>query len=517
MAARTAMPASRQLDLLRALQSEIESFLQTLRHPVVVEDAIELFDLTAASWRLKVDFGKLLLEVWNPARSIVRRVEEVAYRDRGRLGLFVRKPGGRESGTLELRDLERAAASPARGDIRARFRREVAAMLASEFPGWRLERVSNRSDREHSFSALYTRGLARRGPTAWAFLALSEEEAPAAGDAVLAFGLIWLDWLRANSDRVTVSGLKLFLPKPAVELTAHRAAYLNHRALQLEIYAWRPGEARPVPVDLKDFGNVATRLAPHRQGETLRERHQQLVACLVGESAPHVDVVPDADANLLSLRVLGLEVARIEGLLAPRVFYGLEGSVRSLEESSEEDLRRFLARVVEVRHAHSRQTTHEFCRLQAERWLEALLVRDITKVDPALSPACVYPQVPAFSASDRGVIDILSATETGRLAVIELKLDEDIHLLLQGLDYWLRVKWLHERGQFQRSGYFPEMNLAPDPPRIYLVSPAFRFHSTTDHVARYLHSSIEVVKVGLNERWREGVQVLFRRGLGGQI
>jgi len=510
------MPASREPDSLRALQSEIESFLHTLRHPVVVEDAIELFDLTAASWRLKVDFGKLLLEVWNPARSIVRRVEEVAYRDRGRLGLFVRKPGGRESGTLELRDLERATAHPARGDVRARFRREVTAMLASEFPGWRLERVSNRSDREHSFSTLYTRGLARRGPTAWAFLALSEEEAPAAGDAALAFGLIWLDWLRSNSDRVAVSGLKLFLPKPAVELTAHRAAYLNHRALQLEIHSWRPGETRPAPVDLKDFGNVATRLAPHRQGVTLRERHQQLVARLVGEFAPHVDVVPDADANLLSLRVLGLEVARIEGLLAPRIFYGLEGRVRSLEESSEDDLRRFLKQVVEVRRAKSRQTSHEFYRLQAERWLEALLVRDITKVDPALSQDCVYPQVPAFSASDRGVIDILSVTGAGRLAVIELKLDEDIHLPLQGLDYWLRVKWLHERGQFLRSGYFQGVNLAPDPPQLFLVSPAFRFHSTTDRVARYLHSSIEVVKVGLNERWREGVQVLFRRALGGQ-
>jgi hypothetical protein len=117
------MPASRQLDSLRALQSEIESFLHSLHHPVVVEDAIELFDLTAASWRLKVDFGKLLLEVWNPARSIVRRVEEVAYRDRGRLGLFVRKPGGRESGTLELRDFERAAAHPARGEVRARIPR----------------------------------------------------------------------------------------------------------------------------------------------------------------------------------------------------------------------------------------------------------------------------------------------------------------------------------------------------------------------------------------------------------
>ena len=59
---------------------------------MVVEDDEELFDLTAARWKLGVEFGKLLLEVWNDARSIGRRVEENAYRDAGKLGLFVRKP-----------------------------------------------------------------------------------------------------------------------------------------------------------------------------------------------------------------------------------------------------------------------------------------------------------------------------------------------------------------------------------------------------------------------------------------
>jgi hypothetical protein len=29
----------------------------------------------------------------------------------------------------------------------------------------------------------------------------------------------------------------------------------------------------------------------------------------------------------------------------------------------------------------------------------------------------------------------------GRLAVLELKAGEDIHLILQAVDYWLRVRW----------------------------------------------------------------------------
>src|SRR2546425_1030276 len=136
---------------------------------------VEMFDLTAARWRMAVEFGKLLFEVWNPSRSIARRVEEIAYRDRGRLGLFVRKPGGRETSTLELRSLESPERAE-RAEGRARFRKQLLDILTRQFSGSRFERVSNRSDREHSFSTWYTRGWARQGRTAWAFLGLSEHE-----------------------------------------------------------------------------------------------------------------------------------------------------------------------------------------------------------------------------------------------------------------------------------------------------------------------------------------------------
>ncbi len=506
------MPSPRDLDWLRQLQGEIEAFLNSLDHPIVVENEVELFDLTAAEWRLKVEFGKVVFEAWNPARSITRRVEDVAYRDRGRMGIFVRKPGAQPTATLEFRELSRTdRPARARAVSRARLRQELLAALGREFPGWRFERVSNRSDREHSFSAWYTRGWTRQGQTAWAFLGLGEAESFAAADAALAFGLIWLDWLRGRSERVTVSGLKLFLPQEAIDLSAHRGAYLNRRAAQVEIFLWSPSPARLTPVDLKNFGNVETRLAPRRQGEALVERHREMLRRVLEALIDRVDIVPDASENALSLRVLGLEVGRVEGQLAPRIIFGLEGNSRRLEQGNRAEFREFLIRVLELRQAQSQEPTHEFYRLQTERWLESLLVDDITRIDPVLAPDCVYPQVPAFAARDRGVIDILAVTRRGRLAVIELKLQEEINLPLQGLDYWLRVKWLHERHQFQEFGYFPGLTLTAAPPLLYLVSPAFRFHSTTERMIRYLDPSIEVIQVGLNDRWREGVKVLFRR------
>ena len=506
------MPSSRDPHLLLALQQELETFIRSLRHPIVVEDEVELFDLTAARWKLTVEFGKLLFESWNTTRSIARRVETVAYRDRGRMGVFARKPGGRETGTLEFRDLEQPEnVGRARAADRARFRKEFVALLEREYRGWSFERVSNRSDLEHSFSTWYTRGLARQGRAGWAFLGVAESESLAAADAVLAHGLIWLDWLRAHSQHTTVAGLKLFLPPAAVHLAAHRGACLNNRAMQIEILEWKPGNIHPASIDIKDFGNVETRLAPRRQGELMVEAHRPLLQEMVGDSLGQIDLVADSSANFTSVRVRGLEVARVEGQINPQIYFGLEGSYRRLEEGNRPEFRRFLKQVLEVRHARSPSKTHEYYRLQSERWLESLLLRDITRIDSDLVPECVYPQVPAFSAMDRGIIDILGVTRRGRLAVIELKVHEEINLPVQGLDYWLRVKWLQGRGQFQERGYFQGVELSDAPPLLYLVCPAFRFHSTIERVIRYLAPSIEIIQVGLNDQWREGVRVLFRR------
>ena len=477
MAGRASMPPSRDPDFLLAMQQELETFIHSLRHPIVVEDEVELFDLTAARWKLTVEFGKLLFEAWNTARSIARRVEDVAYRDRGRIGVFARKPGGRETGTLEFRDFEPPGkAVRARAGDRAQFRKEFISLLGREYSGWRLEHVSNRSDLEHSFSTWYTRGLARQGRTGWAFLGVAESETPAAMDAILAHGLIWLDWLRAQSQHATVAGLKLFLPPAAVRLSAHRAALLNNRAVQVEILEWKPGNDRPVSIDIKDLGNVETRLAPRRQGELLVNAHRPLLEECVGDSLDQMDFVADPFGNFTSLRVRGLEIARVEGQINPQIYFGLEGSYRKLEEINRGEFRRFIQQVVDVRDAHSRNKSHEYYRLQSERWLESLLLRDITRIDSELVPECVYPQVPAFSAADRGIIDILGVTRRGRLAVIELKVHEDINLPVQGLDYWLRVKWLQDRGQFHERGYFRGVELSDDPPLLYLVCPAFRFH-----------------------------------------
>jgi hypothetical protein len=109
------------------------------------------------------------------------------------------------------------------------------------------------------------------------------------------------------------------------------------------------------------------------------------------------------------------------------------------------------------------------------------------------------------------MIDVLTTTRDGRLAVIELKAGEDIHLPLQGLDYWCRVNWHHVRGEFQRFGYFPDRELSSEPPLLFLVAPALHVHPATDTLLHYISPEVQWTLLGIDERWRTGVRVIFRK------
>ena len=150
-------------------------------------------------------------------------------------------------------------------------------------------------------------------------------------------------------------------------------------------------------------------------------------------------------------------------------------------------------------------------RMHPERWMESALLADVTTLDPHIDDGPVYSQVPAFAASDRAMIDVLARTRQGRLAVIELKADEDLQLPMQGLDYWSRVQWHQQRGEFHKFGYFPGKELSAQPPLLFLVAPALHVHPATDILLKYVSPKIEWTLVGVGEDWREEMRVIFRK------
>lgn len=145
-----------------------------------------------------------------------------------------------------------------------------------------------------------------------------------------------------------------------------------------------------------------------------------------------------------------------------------------------------------------------------EAWLESELRANVQAIDGTLLPEPLYSQAPHMAAADRGILDLLGVDFEGRLAVIEIKASEDLHLPLQALDYWMRVKWHLERGDFQRAGYFAGVPVRQDPPRLLLVAPALEFHPSNESVLRYFSSDVCVERIGLGIEWRRELKVVYR-------
>jgi hypothetical protein len=109
------------------------------------------------------------------------------------------------------------------------------------------------------------------------------------------------------------------------------------------------------------------------------------------------------------------------------------------------------------------------------------------------------------------MLDLLTVTHAGRLAVIEVKADDDLHLPLQALDYWCRVRQLQRERAFHQHGYFRGIELSEQPPLLFLIAPALRIHPATDTVLRYLSPEIPWEVIGINEDWRKGRKVILRK------
>jgi hypothetical protein len=480
------------------------------RGPVEVrENGVRLASLSDFQYEVSAQARSTLLHLWSDGRTLARRVLRITEQSSSLLMLEVERFGRSKPDRLEFVS---SAARPAAQLTREKFRERFAELLHEQFPDEEIISLSTSADLEHSLSTRYTRGLIRSPGAHWAVLASGPDESAAAIDDMLTFGLIWLSHTqgRAKTGRAHVgriAGLRLFLPEGTGKLVAHRAEALAP-STSVEFYELSISTGRARRVDAKELGNVVTWLTPRREVEGILE-----------EAAPEIEPVrrlaPEAiTANVVpglrevALRFRGAEFARWHN---GAVFFGLGDHRRVLTRETQPALAQLIIKLVARRDPAAIDTTHPLYRMQAERWLEALIFADPGRVDARLDPRFLYAQVPAFSAGDRGVVDLLGVTRDGRLAILELKADEDIHLVMQAADYWLRVRWHQQQNDIRRYGYFPGVELRPDPPLLFLVAPAIRFHPATSVVLGHLSHEIEVARVGLAENWRRVLRVALRQ------
>jgi len=498
-----------------SLARSIGDFLSHASDAVIIEDGALIFDLAQAKYSISGEYNKCLLHVWSSERNIVRRVLEAEVKN-DRLGLAVQRLGQSRAAKLEIcRERDRRTPT-ARRAARLAYRSMLQRVLQRRFPAYKAAPLSSGMDLERSFGPIYARGLLRQGQSGFAILGVNAQEAQASVDAALTFAILWLDTCReSQAGRLIVQGLKLFLPRGKSALTRERMAHLNPEAAKWELYELEERDDDLKQIDISDRGNVDTRLVHASDESAVRERFVAAIAT-IRELMTEVEVAVSSAAEI-SFRCHGLEFARARlthepGSLRSRTetVFGLGAEETVLTEANLSRFTQLVQSIGEVRHAQGPHD-HPLWRLHPERWLESLALQDISRFDERLDPSRSYSQVPAFSASDRAMFDVLCATREGRLALLELKADEDIHLPLQGVDYWSRVAWHHKRGEFQRFGYFPGRELSLQTPLLFLVAPALHIHPATDTLLRYLSAEIPWELIAINEKWRDGVQVVFRK------
>jgi hypothetical protein len=497
------------------LARSLQEFLAETREGVVIEDGQVIFDLASAQYSISAERGHCLLHLWSEERNVVRQVLDAESKN-GLMALSVRRFAQARAHKLEIcRDRDRRTTT-AKKAARSRYARLLESVLRRQLPDWKLEKLVTSMDLERSFSPVYARGLLRRGRSAFAVLGVNQEETQSSIDAALTFGLLWLEACREReAGRCLVEGLKLYAPAGTSTTLQIRLGHLHREIAKLELFELDAKDEAVAEVDCADHGNINTRLVRCPDNASILSRFEAAIGKVLA-AIPQADVTVLSPAEI-SFRLHGLEFARARAVNVPGTFqveeeliFGVAGFQARLTEENGAAFSEFLRIVADARRLEG-DRRDALWRAYPERWLESLVFRNVSAIDSRLNNSHVHSQVPAFSASDRAMIDVLTCTREARLAVLELKADEDIHLPLQGLDYWARVRWHHQRGEFQKFGYFQRMQLSPQPPLLFLVAPSLRVHPAVDTVLRYFSPEIDWTLVGVDERWREGVKVVFRK------
>ncbi len=502
------------------LARSLEEFLAAHPHAAIVEDGRLLFDLRLARCSITAEHGRCLLHLWSEERNLVRTVAAVEPR-RETLRIETRRFGQTKPQTLTLVPDPDCRTPTARDTARKRYQRALEQALAAAFPDWKVESFRSAMDMENSFGPAYARGVLSRGRAGWAVIGVGPEEPPAVVEGVLTLGILWLAYCREHGDgRRVFHGLRVVMPRGCAAVAQVRMAWLNAELAQWELYELDAATGELTSCAVADTGNLTVQLAHCFDPQAALERCATGVSHLRSALPPELlaaSEIRPRSATEVAFSLHGLEYARVRQRLTPGWFtrqdeitFGAGPSETLIDDTTDDMFLDLMDRLLQGRHAAS-STRDPLYRLQPERWLESVLRRDLSVLHAGLGGAPVYSQVPAFASASRTLLDLLTVTQQGRLAVLELKADDDLHLPLQALDYWGRVRMLHRAGGLQRNGYFPGIELSAEDPLLLLVAPALRIHPANETVLRHLAPAVPWELIALDEHWRKECRVVLRK------
>jgi hypothetical protein len=209
-----------------------------------------------------------------------------------------------------------------------------------------------------------------------------------------------------------------------------------------------------------------------------------------------------------TLRFNGLPFARVRKVFdEERVWFGLEKTKRILSEENFEGLLELIENLRKFRSSDSPNKRHIFYQTAPEAWLEAILRKNIKKLDANLVLSPLYHQ---FRAG-RERVDLLALRKDGRLVIIEIKAVIDREMIFQVIDYWHKIELQRRAGNLQKARLFGDAKIADAPTICYLAAPTLSFHREFEFLLNTISDEIEIYRFNLAENWREDLKVLERK------
>ncbi|HEY0101235.1 MAG TPA: hypothetical protein VGB76_20090, partial [Pyrinomonadaceae bacterium] len=356
-----------------------------------------------------------------------------------RLRLSTTRKMGAERAVLEL--VPRASVAEGVAQVAAaRWAacEKLAALVCAATPNAKVERANlsagaRRAEPGRYARILFSRAGRERFAATGAVVALGAHEV----DAFLASALLW--WRRSveKSKRACARKLWLVVRPELRDATAERLSLLRREVRrEIELYETDKGWQNLSPVPLPELQRTFDD-APARLSRTPRPELTETAAQILALAPGAIDVIRARHGETLRFR--GLPFARVRSLMQrERVWFGVGNAPRlPLDESTWPQLAKLIDELHAHRHAASVDQRHAFYASAPEAWLESLLRRDITRLDPGLRLAPLYTQFRTAPAATRTrhagarPVDLLAIRRDGRLVVIELKVSEDAALPLQ--------------------------------------------------------------------------------------
>jgi hypothetical protein len=487
-------------------------------------------ELRGGEWELRIASGSLVLSYWGDAGARNWRV--VAWRAEGD-ALFLEAVRRMGAARALLVLVPRALVASAR-EVVAEARRaecERIAALVCRFAGAVPEQVRLSAGARRGEPGRWARIRMRRGRESFAVTGPVVPAGAEETESFLSSALLWLLRLEESAHAARPRGLWLIAAPKLASAVCERLALLRED-LRARIFVYELDEGTHgltqldeeprglIQVDeLRGLTQVSVPaldelLDAHtpRLARVVTTAPGGLIESVVALAPDEIDFVHTRRGE--TLRFNGLPFARVRRVAErEHLWFGVEGASRRalLDEESAPDFLKLVAELSEHRRADAPDRRHALYRAAPEAWLEALLRRRVTRLDPGLRLAPLHAQFRAPHAGGGSrPVDLLALRSDGRLAVVELKVSEDAALALQGADYWRRVEAHRRRGDIARACLFDDAEISDKPPLVYLVAPMLRFHRSFATLARAIRPEIEMYRFDINEDWRACVRVARR-------